>query len=268
MARMQRRHLCAWGCGSVWAAPDPAPGTTVLRVARLHVPGWTTRRPGADAPDRPQAPDLGLELCQGIGQVDPGLRFTVLPTAMTERALVEALAHHRLDLHWDLVATPRRRERMAFVDGPVLWRHRLQLACHAADPDPVPDLVALQQGAAQHRLVAAAGSVAAEFLAAQPGLRWLPVDTDEAPERLLRGGARWALLPSHAQARLAPRAMAGVPERPVSWRWQPLVLQDAPVHGAVSLAVPAPVRQRLAQALARLAHQGGLDALKVRHARA
>lgn len=262
---MQRRQLCLWG-GSAWCtASASAPSPWVLRVARLAVPGQSRRPHSPEAPDIPDTPDLGQDLCSAVAQWDPGLRFALAPMALSEPEIVRELTHHRLDLHWDLVATPRRREHLAFLDGPPLWRHRLQLASRAQDPDNVPNLDALRAGATHHSVAAAQDSVAAEFLAAVPGLRWSPLQTEETPEHLLRSDARWAVLPSHVRTRA--RVDRGT-RLPPSWRWQTLVLRDEPVHGAVSLALPAPVRARLVQALWHLAQSGLLDALRARHARA
>lgn len=241
------------------AGVKAAPPTVTLRVARAALHGASPR------PALAAAPDLGLDLCSAVSQVDPGLRFQPQPMALRERELVQALAQHRLDLHWDLVGTPRRREQLAFLDGPTLWRHRLQLVSHSQDPENLPDLEALRQASQHHGLVAAADSVAAEFLSAVPGVRWRPVTSDESPDGLLRSGARWALLASHAR----PRSRPPSPQRaqPATWRWQPAVLRDEPVHGAVSLALPAPVRVRLTQALARAVQTGALEALRAQHAR-
>lgn len=260
MAAMLRRAIFLGGPLSLGLAKARAEGGPVLRVARLRSPGASPRRP-ADSP-----PDLGQDLCQALSQVDPGLRFALTPWALSEVQVVQALARHELDLHWDLAATPRRREGLAFLDGPLLWRHRLQLVSAAQDLEDVPDLDALRVGAQRHDVVAVRDSVAAEFLASVPGLRWTPIDAEERPDAMLARGSRWALLPSHAQPALAHRSTGRTVPR--TWRWQPTVFRDEAVHGAVSLAVPAPTRRRLVQALVHLERQGTLTALRAGHARA
>ena len=100
------------GATPAWAAnAEPV----VLRVAQRR-----PFRPGA-----PPSPGLHHAITVAVAQLDPGLRFNWAPYPLTEAAIVKDLSHHRLDLDWDLVATPRRRAHLAFLDGPVLTRHRL-----------------------------------------------------------------------------------------------------------------------------------------------
>lgn len=251
---MQRRTLCIGALGPLGATPAWAANTepVVLRVAE--------RRPvrfGA-----PPSPGLHHALAVAVAQLDPGLRFDWAPHPRTEAAIVEEMSHHRLDLDWDLVATPRRQAHLAFLDGPAVTRHRLQLAAHRDDPLNLSDLAELRRAAALGTLVAARNSVAAEFLDAIPDLRWQAFAGDNDPEALLRQG-RWALVPSHAP----PRTDAPPGARPRPWRWMPWVLQDEPVHGAVSLAVSASTRLRLVQALRHLAQTGELAAMRRRFGR-
>lgn len=261
MTPMLRRPFCVWGASALGAAGVAAPSSSVIRVARVVLPGEPHR------PSAPRAADLGEDLCHAVAQVDPGLRFAIAPRALKERDILQALSRHELDLHWDLVLTPRRREQVAFLDGPPLWRHRLQLVSAATDPEDLPDLAALRTGALRHRLVAVQESVAAEFLNGIPGLLWSALGGEELPDSMLVHGARWGLLPSHARPAQG-RAPRHPNTRPPRWRWQPTVFRDVEVHGAVSLAVPATTRLRLVQALERLEQQGVLAALKARHARA
>jgi hypothetical protein len=251
---MQRRALCLGGLGPLLATPGQAasPAPVVLRVSERQQARGVA----------PHSYGLNRAVCLAVEQMDPGLRFAWTRRAMSETAIVDALSHHRLDLDWDLVATPRRRSHLAFLEGPALTRHRLQLAAHSDDPLNLSDLAELRRAAAQNTLTAARSSVAGEFLDTIPDMRWLALDGDESPQALLRHG-RWALMPSHLVHRPDPPPHA----RPRPWRWMPWVLQDEPVHGAVSLAVPASTRLRLVQALRRLAQEGELAALRHRHGR-
>ncbi len=251
---MQRRAICLGGLSTLLTDPGQAASQApvVLRVSeRLPARGVA-----------PQPYGLNRALCLAVEQLDPGLRFAWTWRGMSETAIVNALSHHQLDLDWDLLATPRRRSHLAFLEGPALARYRLQWVAHGDDPLNLSNLDELRRAAAHNTLTAARGSVAAEFLDTIPDMRWLALDGEESPSALLRQG-RWALMPSHLAQRPDPPLRAW----PRPWRWMPWVLQDEPVHGAVSLAVPANTRLRLVQALRRLAQEGELEALRHRHGR-
>jgi hypothetical protein len=206
------------------------------------------------------------DLTLALTQVDSSLRLVIPEERRHPSDPIQSLSRHELDLDFGAVATTRRREHMAFLEGPPLFRHRLRLASRRDDLEDIADWGSLIRGSQTHPVMAAKSSAAADVLRGVANLRWLESRSPKEFPLPSLASIRWWMLAEH----LWPSALQGGSHEPSSamarrWRLQPHVWWNEPVHGAVSLAVPLATRRRIEQALWLLAEQGVLESLRNRH---
>lgn len=159
---MRRRPLLA--APLALAAGRAAAVAPALRTAAQA--GMTLKfNLGGDGP-----PGFCVDYAHALQRVDAGLSFTGLEEALPLMRIEADLAAERLDLFFAIMKTRDRAARFRFVDAPVLYNVRHQVAVRADDRVDVRSFDDIRALGAEGVILTGRGSGYQSFLAEQPGL--------------------------------------------------------------------------------------------------
>jgi glutamate/aspartate transport system substrate-binding protein len=211
----------------------------------------------------PARPGICVEIIQALQRLDPGLQFLGLERDLPLKRVAQELANHELDLFFSMIDTPQRlRLGVDFLDEPVLYESRHQVAVRADDPIQVRSLRDIAALGDQGVVLVTYGTAYAEYLKDQPGLQLshLTLSNHKNLEMLLRGRGRFFY---HAGSTLRSQiALDGLEDRV---RVLPAVFKVDAQRLAFSPRLVPGARQRVVSALRQLEQRGELQALRERY---
>lgn len=211
----------------------------------------------------PARPGFCIELIQALQRQDAGLQFDGLARELPLKRVAQQLAVDALDVFVSLIATPERlRWGIDFLDEPVLYESRHQVAVRADDPIQVSSLRDIAALGDQGVVLVTYGTAYAEYLKTQPGLRLSPLTLNNHKnlEMLLRGRGRFFY---HAGSTLRSQIQRDGLEQRV--RLLPPVFKVDAQRVAFSPRLAPAARRRLVSGLRQLAQRGELQALRERY---
>lgn len=259
----------AWLCGAValaWLRPAQAgksPSPTAAPGAPLQV--FTAAQEGIALKFNLGGvgpPGFCVELAQALQAQDPGLQFSGLQRGLPLKRVLLELSGGQIDVFFSLIDSPSRRRQVDFLDAPVLYEARHQLAARTddpANPKNYAELRALGPGAS---VLVTHGTVYEEMLRLQGGLtvRSTALSNRQNLQMLLRGRGRFFC---HAGSTLKQEIEAA--GLGAQLKVLPAVLQVQHQRVAFAPGLDPAVRARLANALQALEAQGRLAALRTRY---
>lgn len=211
----------------------------------------------------PTRPGICVEIIQALQRLDAGLQFQGLERGLPLKRVAQELVTHELDLFFSMIDTPDRvRLGVDFLDDPVLYESRHQVAVRIDDPVQVRNLRDIAALGDQGVVLATHGTAYAEYLQGQPGLQLsrLTLSNSQNLKMLLLGRGRFFY---HAGSTLRSQiALEGLEDRV---RILPTVFKVDAQRVAFSPRLAPAVRQRVVLALRQLEQRGELQALRERY---
>lgn len=203
----------------------------------------------------PQRPGICLEVLRAVERVDPGLRFTGLEQLMPLRRVERMLGEGQLDVFFCLLRSPERERQWRYVPIPLYTvRHVIvQRLDDSRFVDSMLDLATMSQvkpvlvtrGTVLARKLDIAGVNLSEVSSEREALQMLTLGRTDAIY-----GQDVNLLRHIRDARLGDRVRLGR-----------TVFQEEAQYLTVRSDLPAPLVERLTEALRRLEHDGVLRQL-------
>ncbi|WP_374658911.1 substrate-binding periplasmic protein [Inhella sp.] len=239
----------------VGAGPKPAP-TMVVRTAAQEGIALKFNLGGAGLQG------FCVELVQALEAQDPGLRFPGLRRKLPLKRVLLELAGGQIDVFFSLIDSAERRRHVDFLDAPVLYEARHQLAARIDDPARPKDYAALRALGRDAVILVTHGTVYEEMLRQQGGLnvQSTALSNRQNLEMLQRGRGRFFC---HAGSTLqAEIKAAGLEQR---LQVLPVVLQVQQQRVAFAPDLDPAVRARVVQALQAVDRKGTLDQLRQRY---
>lgn len=210
-----------------------------------------------------ERPGICVEIIQALQRLDPGLLFDGLQRSLPLKRVAQELVTHQLDVFFSMIDTPERlRLGVDFLDAPVLYESRHQVAVRADDPIQVRSLRDIAALGDQGVVLTTHGTAYAEYLQGQPGLQLsrLTLSNSRNLKMLLLGRGRFFY---HAGTTLRSQiALEGLEGRV---RVLPTVFKVDAQRVAFSRRLAPAARQRVVAALRLLEQRGELQALRERY---
>jgi len=210
-----------------------------------------------------ERPGICVEIIRALQKLDPSLQFNGLERALPLKRVAQELAGDQLDLFFSMIDTPDRVQLgIDFLDAPVLYESRHQVAVRADDDVVVSSFNDIRQLGAQGQILVTHGTAYVEFLATQPGLRVskLALSNSQNLKMLLHGRGRFFY---HAGSTLRSQiALEGLEDRV---RVLPAVFKADAQRLAFSPRLPPAWRERVVLALRQLERSGALQRLRERY---
>lgn len=211
----------------------------------------------------PERPGICVEIIRALQRLDPALQFNGLEQALPLKRIAQNLAQHELDLFFSMIDTPERvRLGVDFLDQPVLYESRHQVAVRANDPVVVDTLADIAKLGDAGVVLVTHGTAYVEFLKQQPGIRIskLALGNAQNLRMLLLGRGRFfyhagSTLRSHIEAE-------GLQDRV---RILPAVFKVDAQRVAFSPRLVAGSRARVVALLRQLERSGELQRLRERY---
>ncbi len=210
-----------------------------------------------------ERPGICVEIIRALQQQDPGLQFDGLEQELPLKRIAQELAADRHDLFFSMIDTP---ERLAlgidFLDQPVLYESRHQVAVRADDPVQIGKLADIAALGEQGVILVTHGTAYVEYLRSQPGLQIskLALNNSQNLRMLLAGRGRFFY---HAGSTLRSQIAQDGLEQQV--RILPAVFKSDPQRVAFSPQLAPAKRARLVAALRHIEHSGQLHRLRQRY---
>ncbi len=211
----------------------------------------------------PERPGICVEIIRALQRLDPVLQFPGLERGLPLKRVAMELAQHQLDIFFSMIDTPDRVALgVDFLDAPVLYESRHQVAVRADDPVTVGSLNDIAHLGSDGVVLVTHGTAYVEYLKNFPGLHVskLAVGNAQNLRMLLAGRGRFfyhagTTLRSHIEAE-------GLQDRV---RILPAVFKVDAQRVAFSPRLDPPLRARLAGLLQQLERGGELQRLRLRY---
>ncbi|HET7772453.1 MAG TPA: transporter substrate-binding domain-containing protein [Burkholderiaceae bacterium] len=212
------------------------------------------------APATAARPGFCIELFRRIEHIEPELHITGEKRTIPLRRIELMLAGGELDLFCGLLRTPKRMERLVFLDPPLLpIQHRALV--RRDDPIDVPNLAAIAALGPDNLVMTTQGT------ALEATLRSHGITVDDSTirmdlvlEKLLAQRGRFFY-----QSDLNLDALLSNNPKAAQVRWLPAVFHREDQYMVLGPHVSAITRERLTRALTRLAREGELTRLYERY---
>ncbi len=212
--------------------------------------------------NRPGPPGFCVELVRWLEKNDPGLRFTGLQRELPLARAILELRDRQIDVFFSLIDSPKRLRQVDFLDTPVLYESRHQVAVRREEPARPGNYAELREASRPDGVLITHGTVYAEALQQVGGfkLQALASSNRQNLEMLLRGRARVFY---HAGSTLrAEIAAAGLSDRLVVLN---TVFQVQKQRVAFAPGLAPEARARVARGMAALDARGVLADLRARY---
>lgn len=203
-----------------------------------------------------------VDLVRALEAQDPKLRFSGLQRKLPLKRVLLELMGGQVDVFFSLIDSPTRRQQVDFLDAPVLYEARHQLAARIDDAARPADYAALRALGKDAVILVTHGTVYQEMLREVGGLnvQATALSNRQNLEMLLRGRGRFFC---HAGSTLR----AEIEAAGLSARLQvlPAVLRVQQQRVAFAPGLDPALRARVVQALQAVDRQGTLAALRRRY---
>lgn len=203
----------------------------------------------------PTRPGICVELLQAVESSDPELRFSGADQPMSLRRIEALLVDGQLDIFCALIRSPAREARMGFIEVPIYTvRHRI--AVRAEDAVNVQSLDEIRRLGPEAAVIVNKSTAHEDLLRAAGGLQ-LDASSPDTSVNLKKLVAQRGRFYYHTENALLRYIEDGGLEGKV--RLLPTVFKSEALYMAYSPRLAAATRQRLHQALEKLAKRGELE---------
>jgi len=200
-------------------------------------------------------PGICVEVLQAIEAGDPELHFSGTEQPMSLRRIEALLAEGQLDIFCALIRSPAREARMAFIEVPIYTvRHRI--AVRAEDGVNVHSLEEIRRLGHEAAVIVNKSTAHEDLLRSAGGLQ-IDASSPDTAVNLKKLVAQRGRFYYHTENALLRYIEDGGLEGKV--RLLPTVFKSEALYLACSPRLAPATRQRLQQALEKLARRGELE---------
>jgi len=200
-------------------------------------------------------PGICVEVLQAMSAAEPELRFSGVDQPMSLRRIEALLAEGQLDVFCALIRSPAREARMAFIEVPIYTvRHRI--AVRADDAVNVQSLEEIRRLGPESAVIVNKSTAHEDLLRSAGGLQ-IDASSPDTAVNLKKLVAQRGRFYYHTENALLRYIEDGGLEGKV--RLLPTVFKTEALYMVCSPRLASALRQRLQQALEKLARRGELE---------
>jgi glutamate/aspartate transport system substrate-binding protein len=117
-----------------------------------------------------QKPGLSIDVMHALERIDPDLHFMGLENTYPTKRIESALGQNELDVFFGLLKSPERERHMRFIESPVLYQQRDQIAVNSDDSVNVAGFDDIRRLKTNGVIGVPQGSAYIDYLKKQSGL--------------------------------------------------------------------------------------------------